>query len=175
MMSMMKKNKLISLVLAIIGATLVIGGLYFVISYLSYLGKGVIDFVSVNNVDTISRCGIIVPDMFLQLRDQFAVTIVPLLYLGIPIAVIILSIIWFASGFYLGKSRVEEDLESKERKKREIEDEIEKRLGGRKPKHRKEEIKGEIEEEEPEEEPEEVETEEEAEEEPVKRRKTKRR
>jgi hypothetical protein len=167
---MMKKNKLMSLVLAIIGAALVIGGLYLLISYLNYFGQGLIQFVSANNVETISRCGIVVPDMFLQLRDQFATAIIPVLYLGIPVAVILISVIWFLSGYYLGKSRIQEDLESEAKRKMEIEEEVQKRVGGRKSKSPKEE-EGyeEVGEVEMEEEPEEYE------EEPVKRKKSRRR
>ncbi len=154
---MMKKNKFVSLVLAVIGALLVIGGLYFLASYLSYFGQGLIDFVSVNNVETISRCGIVVPDMFLQLRDQFATVIVPLLYLGIPVAVILISVIWFLSGYYFGKSRIQEDLDYESRRKKEIEEEVQKRVGGKKSKPVEEEYE-EVEEEEPEEEYEEEET-----------------
>lgn len=154
---MMKKNKFVSLVLAVIGALLVIGGLYFLASYLSYFGQGLIDFVSVNNVETISRCGIVVPDMFLQLRDQFATVIVPLLYLGIPVAVILISVIWFLSGYYFGKSRIQEDLDFESRRKQEIEKEVQKRVGGSKSKAVEEEYE-EVEEEEPEEEYEEEET-----------------
>jgi|GEM_PF-1596275 len=164
----MKKNKLISLVLAVIGAVAVLGGLYLVVSYLSYFGQGMIQFVSVNNVDTISRCGIVVPDMFLQLRDQFATAIVPLLYLGFPIAVILISVIWFLSGYYLGKSRIEEDLDTHEKRKKEIDAEVSKRIQQKKPAKTEEEtgeIEGEFEE------PEEAEEEEE----PETRRKTRRR
>ncbi len=151
----MKKNKFISLVLAIIGSVLVIGGLYLLVSYLSYFGQGLIDFVSVNNVETISRCGIVVPDMFLQLRDQFATTIIPLLYLGIPVAVILFSVIWFLSGYYFGKSRIQEDLDYESRRKQEIEEEVQKRVVGTRSRSRKEpeeEEETEEEEEEPEEE-----------------------
>ncbi len=154
---MMKKNRFISFVLAAIGAVLVLGGLYMLVSYLNYFGQGLIDFVSVNNVDTISRCGIVVPDMFLQLRDQFATAIIPMLYLGFPIAVIVISVIWFLSGYYLGKSVFQEDLESKEKRQKEIEEEVEKRVGGRKTKGSKKEAEEEEYEEEPEEETEEEE------------------
>lgn len=146
----MKKNKLISLFLGIIGALLVIGGLYVAIFYLNYFGQGLIEFVSVNNVESISKCGIVVPDMFLQLRDQFATTILPVLYLGVPIAIILISAIWFLSGYYFGKSRIEEDLEGREKRKKEIEEEVQKRVGkGKMKKEPEEEYE---EEEEPEEE-----------------------
>jgi len=124
----MLKNKIMSYILSIIGTVLVIGGLYILISYLSFLGKGAIDFVSTNNVDTISRCGIVVPDMFIQLRDQFATVVVPVLYLGIPVAMILVSIIWFFSGYYFGRYSVEEDLAMEVRKKQEIKQEVEERI-----------------------------------------------
>ncbi len=149
----MLKNKIMSYILSIIGTVIVIGGLYLLISYLSFIGKGAIDFVSVNNVDTISRCGIVVPDMFIQLRDQFATIVVPVLYLGIPVVMILVSIVWFFSGYYFGRYSVEEDLAMEMRKKQEIKQEVEKRLKGKNPSRKVQEP--EEEEEEPEEEEEE--------------------
>lgn len=150
---MMNKNKFISIILGAIGVVFVLGGLYLLVSYLNYFGQGLIDFVSVNNVDTISRCGIVVPDMFTQLRDQFATAIIPMLYLGIPLVVLLMAVIWFLCGYYFGKSRFQEDIESKEKRKREIEEEVEKRVGGRRSKAREEsEEEEETEEEEEEEE-----------------------
>lgn len=128
----MKKNKLIGIVLGAIGAILVIGGLYFAIYYLNYFGQGLIEFVSVNNVDSISRCGIVVPDMFLQLRDQFATSVLPVLYIGFPLAVIITAGIMFLSGYYFGRSSHEEDIESAEKREKEIEQEVQKRVVGKK-------------------------------------------
>lgn len=136
----MKKNKLISIILGIIGAALIIGGLYFLIYYMNYFGQGLIEFVSANNVETISRCGIVVPDMFLQLRDKFATAILPVLYLGIPISVILISAIWFLSGYYFGKSRIEEEHEGKEKRKKEIEEEIQKRVGKKEEEPEEEEL-----------------------------------
>ncbi len=135
----MNKNKFISLILAAVGVASVIGGLYFTISYLNSLGQGVIDFVSVNNVNTISRCGITVPEKFIEFRDNFATAILPALYLGFPIAVIFISAIMFLSGYYFGKSKVEEDLEKEVRKQKEIEEEVKKRVAVKKPKEKTEE------------------------------------
>jgi hypothetical protein len=135
----MNKNKVISLILAAVGTVFVIGGLYFTISYLNTLGQGVIDFVSVNNVNTISRCGITVPEKFIEFRDNFATAILPALYLGFPIAVILISVIMFLSGYYFGKCRVEEELEKEVRKQKEIEEEVKKRVAAKKPKEKTEE------------------------------------
>ncbi|NYZ77719.1 hypothetical protein H0O02_05405 [Candidatus Micrarchaeota archaeon] len=135
----MYKNKFVSLVLAVIGAVLVIGGLYFAISYLNNLGQGVINFVSVNNVNTISRCGIVVPEEFIAFRDHFATGVLPVLYLGFPIAVILISIVMFLSGYYFGKSRFEDDMEKEVKKQKEIEEEVKKRAVVKKPKEETEE------------------------------------
>ncbi len=159
----MKKNKLIGIILGAIGAILVMGGLYFAIYYLNYFGQGLIEFISVNNVDTISRCGIVVPDMFLQLRDQFSTSVLPVLYIGFPLAVIITAGIMFLSGYYFGRSSHEEDLESVEKREKEIEEEVQKRIVGKKTK------------EEPEVEEEYEVYEEEVEEKPMKTKKSKKR
>lgn len=128
----MFKNRMLSIIFGIIGAVLVIGGLYVVISYLSYIGQGIIAFASSNNLETISKCGIVVPDMFLDMSDKFATTLVPILYLGIPIAVVLISVLWFLSGYYFGKSRIEEEHEGREKRKKEVEEEVQKRVGKKK-------------------------------------------
>jgi len=133
------KNKFISLVLAVVGGAFIIGGLYFVISYLNNIGQGVIDFVSVNNVNAISKCGIIVPEKFIELRNNFATVLLPILYLGFPIAVIIIAAIMFLSGYYYGKSKIEDDMERELRKQREIEEEVKRRITTKKPKEEMEE------------------------------------
>jgi len=131
------KNKVLSLLFGIIGVILVIACLYFTISYLSYIGKVLIDFFSANNVQAISDCGVFIPDEFTEIRNQIPSTILPAVYIGMPLALILLAVLMFFSGYFFGKHKVESDLDAHIRREEEIESEVQKRTGGKKEKHEK--------------------------------------
>ena len=131
------KNKILSILLGIIGAILIITCLYFAISYLSYIGKVLIDFFSANNVQAISDCGVFIPEEFTEIRNQIPSTILPAVYIGMPLALILLAVLMFFSGYFFGKYKVESDLDAHIRREEEIEDEVQKRVGGKKGKHEK--------------------------------------
>jgi len=140
----MNKNKTAGTLLAVLGAILLVGGLYLAISYMGTLMKGIIDFLSANSGE-ISDCGIGVPDMFIELKDQFATLILPVLYLGIPLAVVIISVIMFLGGYYYGKGSFQDRLKQEMEHEEKIEQEVERRVG-------KKSMKGKKQKEEPEEE-----------------------
>ena len=131
------KNKVLSLLFGIIGVILVIACLYFAISYLSYIGKVLIDFFSANNVQAISDCGVFIPDEFTEIRNQIPSTILPAVYIGMPLSLILLAVLMFFSGYFFGKHKVESDLDAHIRREEEIEDEVQKRTGSKKEKHEK--------------------------------------
>lgn len=126
----MNKNKLLGMVLGVVGLVILIGGLYLAISYVGTLMKTMIDFISSNN-DAISRCGINVPERFVELSNQFATNILPMLYLGIPLAVVLIAVVMFASGYFFGKGALQDELDSERKKKEEIDSEVRKRVGKR--------------------------------------------
>ena len=148
------KNKVLSLVFGILGILLLIVSLYFAISYLSYIGKVLIDFFSANNVQTISDCGVVIPDEFTEIRNQIPSTILPAVYIGIPLSLILLSALMFFSGYFFGKHKVESELDAHIRREEEIEEEVKRRTGGKKekPKEKEKGKKGKKNEEEKEEE-----------------------
>jgi len=127
------KNKILAVVLGLVGAVLVVASLYFAISYLSYLGKVVIEFFSANNMDNLASCGIVVPSAFTDMRDQFPTTILPMLYLGIPLLVVAISFIMFGSGYFFGKHSMEREAEAHRQREEHIQREVERRTGGKPP------------------------------------------
>lgn len=131
------KNKILSLLFGIIGVILIIACLYFTISYLSYIGKVLIDFFSANNVQAISECGVFIPDEFTEIRNQIPSVILPAVYIGMPLSLLLLAGLMFFSGYFFGKHKVESELDAHIRREEEIEDEVEKRVGGKKEKHEK--------------------------------------
>lgn len=161
----MNRNKFMGIILGLAGLLILVGGLFLAISYLGTLMKGMIDFISAN-ANRISQCGITVPDMFVELRDQFATLILPMLYLGIPVAVIVISVLMFYGGYFFGRGSLQDEMKDKSKKEEEIETEVERRVGTKKKPEKEPE----------EEEPEEMEEEEpEEEKKPLLRRKTRRR
>jgi hypothetical protein len=133
------KNKLVSLVFGAVGVIILIASLYYTISYLSYVGGVVIEFLSTNNVREITDCGVNVPYEFIEIRDQFPSTILPTLYLGLPVILILISVSMFVSGYFFGKHKLEMEIEGEISKQEEIEREVERRTGKKKPEARKEE------------------------------------
>ena len=123
------KNKLFAMLFGIIGILLILGSLYFAISYVSYLGKALIDFFSANNVQAISDCGVFIPEDFTEIRNQIPTTILPAVYIGIPLALILIALMMFLSGYFFGKHKVERDFDAEVRREEEIEQEVEKRVG----------------------------------------------
>jgi hypothetical protein len=118
-------------VLGVLGAVLVVASLYFGISYLSYLGKVVIEFLSANDIQTLTSCGVVVPPAFTEMRDQFPTAILPMLYLGIPLLLVIISMVMFGSGYYYGKHRMENEAEARKQREEHIQREVERRTGAR--------------------------------------------
>ena len=125
------KNKIFAIVLGLLGAILVIASLYFAISYFSYIGKVIIEFFSANNMANLASCGIVVPSAFTEIRDQFPTALLPMLYLGIPLFLVALSLIMFGSGYFFGKYSMEMQAEARKQREEHIEREVERRIGGK--------------------------------------------
>lgn len=146
------KNKAISMVLGVLGLVVIIGGVYYALTYFSYLGNLIIAFFSANSVQDLSSCGLYVPEGFNNLRDQIATTILPMLYLGVPLFLIAVSVLMFGSGYYFGRHSTESQHKEKVKREEEIKQEVAKRMG-RKQMKATEEEEAEEEEEEPQEKP----------------------
>jgi len=127
------KNKILSFVLGLVGAILVIASLYFAISYFSYIGKAIIDFLAANNVENLTSCGIVIPSAFMDIRDMFPATILPMLYLGIPLLLVAISALMFGSGYFYGKHSMESEAEARREREEHIQREVEKRTGVKPP------------------------------------------
>lgn len=124
------KNKIIAIVLGLVGAALVVSSLYFGITYVSYLGKAMIDFLAANDLQTLNSCGIVVPPAFIQMSEEFP-SILPVLYLGIPLLVVVISLIMFGSGYYYGKDKMEREANAHKEKEEHIQREVERRTGAK--------------------------------------------
>lgn len=125
------------IVLGIIGVVLLVGSIYLAISYVGAIMNAMIDFVATNS-GAISRCGITMPDEIVQLKDQVATTILPAIYLGIPLAVVVISAVMFAGGYYYGKGSIVDQMKRERKHEEEVEEEVERRIGTKKQRSKKE-------------------------------------
>ncbi|MEW5996033.1 MAG: hypothetical protein AB1657_00350 [Candidatus Micrarchaeota archaeon] len=125
------RNKVLALVFGLLGAVVIIAGLYYALNYLGYIGNLLISFFSANSVDSINRCGLYVPQGFNEIRDQIATSILPMLYLGAPLALLVISILMFLSGYFCGKHTMEREAEARKQREEHIQREVERRMGGK--------------------------------------------
>ncbi len=133
----MNRTKFMGIVLGLIGVILLAGGIYFALSYIGNIMNAMIEFVSTNS-GAISSCGITVPDEIAELKDEVATTILPGLYLGIPLAVILISFIMFAGGYFYGRGSYQDQLNRERKEEEKVEAEIERRIVRKKQRSRKE-------------------------------------
>ena len=135
------KNKALSLILGVLGVIVIIGSVYYALTYFSYLGNLIIAFFSANSVQDLSSCGLYVPEGFNGLRDQIATTILPMLYLGVPLTLIAISALMFGSGYYFGRHSFESQHKERTKREEEIKQEVARRIGKKEMKPTEEEGK----------------------------------
>lgn len=123
------KNKVISIVFGAIGLIVVLACLYVGITYLGFIGKALIEFFSPGNIQAMNGCGIETPQEFIDIRNQLPTTLLPAIYIGIPLSLILISAMMFFSGYYFGKHKVEHELDAHIQREEEIEQEVKKRTG----------------------------------------------
>ncbi|MEO0250152.1 MAG: hypothetical protein ABIN58_11635, partial [candidate division WOR-3 bacterium] len=109
------KNKVLAIIFGIIGVVVVIACLYAGVTYLGFIGKALIEFFSPANISAMNGCGIATPQEFIDIRNQLPTTLLPAIYIGIPLALIIISTLMFLSGYFFGKHKVMEGIEEGKR------------------------------------------------------------
>lgn len=134
----MNKSKFAGIVLGCIGVILLGGGIYLAVSYVGTIMNAMIEFVTTNS-GAISSCGISIPDEIVALKDQVATTILPGLYLGVPLAVILISAVMFAGGYFYGRGSYQDELDRRRKEEEKVEQEVERRISRKKREPKKEE------------------------------------
>jgi hypothetical protein len=116
----MNKSKLTGLLFVVLGVLVILGASYVIISYLSDILTAIVDFVTTNDLTKIQQCGINVPPQFQKLRAELTTIILPSLYIGLPVMLIILSFLMFLGGFYYHRGRYEDEVKKIETMEREM-------------------------------------------------------
>ena len=102
------------IILGLVGVVLLVGGIYLAMTYVGAIMNGMIEFFTTNS-GAIANCGISVPDELAQLKDQVATVILPGVYLGIPVAVLLISLIMFAGGYFFGKGSLKDQMNTEKK------------------------------------------------------------
>lgn len=105
----MNKSKTIGILFVVLGLVVVVGSAYFIITYSSNVLNAMLDFVTTNDFAKLQNCGVNMPPQFLQLKGELTGVLLPFLYLGLPLLLVVLSLLMFSGGYYycLGKNEDE--------------------------------------------------------------------
>ncbi len=114
----MNKSKVVGFLFVILGILVIVGSAYVIISYASEMMTATVDFVSTNDFSKLQQCGITPPTQFNKLKNDLTTVVLPALYIGLPLVLIILSALMFLAGFYYHKGRHEDELKKVEQLER---------------------------------------------------------
>jgi uncharacterized protein YneF (UPF0154 family) len=116
----MNKSKMVGFLFVLLGVLVIVGSAYVIISYASGMFGAIVDFVTTNDFTKLQQCGVSPPAQFNKLKNDLTTVVLPSLYIGLPLLLIILSFLMFLGGFYYHKGRHEEELRKVEEMEREM-------------------------------------------------------
>lgn len=116
----MNKSKMVGLLFVVLGALVIISSAYVIISYASGMLTAIVDFVTTNDFAKLQQCGVTPPTQFNKLKNDLTTVVLPSLYIGLPLLLIVLSFLMFLGGFYYHKGRHEDELRKVEQMEREM-------------------------------------------------------
>lgn len=116
----MNKSKMTGFLFVVLGLLVILGASYVMISYLSDILTAIVDFVTTNDFTKLQQCGINTPSQFQKLKSELTTIILPSLYIGVPVMLIILSSLMFLGGFYYHMGRYEDEMKKYETMEREM-------------------------------------------------------
>ncbi len=116
----MNKSKMVGFLFVLLGALVIVGSAYVIIAYASAMFGAIVDFVTTNDFAKLQQCGVTPPAQFNKLKNELTTVVLPSLYIGLPLLLIILSFLMFLAGFYYHKGRHEEELRRVEEMEREM-------------------------------------------------------
>ncbi len=114
----MNKSKLVGYLFVVLGALMIVGSAYVIIAYASEMMTAIVDFVTTNDFSKLQQCGVTPPSQFNKLKNDLTTVVLPSLYIGLPLLLIILSFLMFLGGYHYHKGRHEEELKKVEEMER---------------------------------------------------------
>jgi len=106
----MNKYKMIGLLFVVLGVLVIVGAAYLIIMYASEMLTAIVDFVTTSDFAKLQQCGVTLPQEFHKLKNELTTIVLPFLYLGLPLLLILLSFLMFLGGFYYHRGRYEDEM-----------------------------------------------------------------
>jgi uncharacterized protein YneF (UPF0154 family) len=125
----MNKYKMVSYLFVLLGVIVIVGAAYFIISYSSDILGSIVNFVTTNDFTKLQQCGINTPAQFSKIRTDLTTVILPFMYVGIPLLLIIVSALMFMAGVYYHKGKFEDEAKKHEEMEREMVHKLVQRMG----------------------------------------------
>jgi hypothetical protein len=116
----MNKNKILSCLFVILGLVVIIGSIFVLVSYASDILSAVVNFVSTNDLPKLAQCGAVIPPEFANIRADFTTLLLPMLYYGVPVLLLVVSVLMFLSGYFYNKGKQEDEARKKDEIEREM-------------------------------------------------------
>lgn len=129
----MNRYKFVSYLFVLLGLLVIIGSSYVIISYASDILGAIVDFVTSNDLARLQQCGVTPPSQFNKIKGDLTTTILPFLYIGLPLLFIVISVILFLAGFYYHKGKHEDDIHMNEKMERDMLHKLVKKIETEKP------------------------------------------
>ena len=104
----MNRNKIASFAFILMTLVLIVGLAFMILSYSNAILSALMDFATANNFVKMQQCGVIMPSAFNQIRADIPSLILPFLYMGLPLLLIVISILMFLAGIYYDKGKSSE-------------------------------------------------------------------
>ena len=87
-----------------------------------------VDFITSNNLSDLQECGVASTSLFSKLKGELAPIILPSLYIGLPLLLVVISILMFLAGFYYNRGKEQEESLQGEQTEREMVHKVVRRL-----------------------------------------------
>lgn len=137
----MSKPKLASFLLGLLGLVIIVGASYVATVYSTAILNSIADFLSSNNVNALKNCGITPPTQFNEIKADMTRTLLPALYIGLPLVMLLVAAFMFLAGYYYHKARLHDDTLKKDNMRKELEQEIVKKVAAQVAMEKKEEVR----------------------------------
>lgn len=101
----MNKQKFTGILFVVVSFVIIVVSAYFAITYTSGILNGLMDFVTTNDFAKLKNCGVSIPDQMLSWKSELTTILLPSLYLGLPVVLIVNSLLMFFGGYYYHRGK----------------------------------------------------------------------
>lgn len=125
----MNKYKVVCYLFVLLGLIVIVGAAYMIISYSSDILGAIVNFVTTNDFTKLQQCGVNPPPQFSKIRADLTTVILPFMYVGIPLLLIIVSALMFMGGVYYHKGKFEDEAKKHEEMEKQMVHKLVQRMG----------------------------------------------